>query len=162
MKKAITVLMCMILLFSSLVFNAGAENNEEFTPYVIDFVVTTDLSNAENVDAETRATGLIHSYYLSLSKSGTTLILSGETVGTSEVVRTGFKNLVVERRKTSSDSWKEYYDYGNIYYDTILTNLSTTLAVESGYQYRISCKHYAKKSLLVTQTVSNTSNIVTV
>jgi len=161
-KKTIIILMCITLLFSLLAFNAGAENNEEITPYVTDFVITTDFNNAEYNNAETRATGLIFSYSLSLSKSGTTLNIEGKTLGTSEVVRTGFKNLVVQRRKTTSDSWEEYYDYGNVYRDASAASLSTTLVVERGYQYRISCKHYAKKSLLSTQTVSNTSNIVTV
>ena len=36
------------------------------------------------------------------------------------------------------------------------------VSVAAGYQYRISCKHYAKKSLLVTQNISNTSNVVNV
>lgn len=162
MKKTIIILMCITLLFSLFAFNAGAENDEEFTPYVIDFVLTSDVGYIQNTNAETRASGLIQAYSLSLSKSGTTLNIYGETLGTSEVVRTGFKNLVVQRRKTTSDSWEEYYDYGDVYRDAIAAGLSTTLVVERGYQYRISCKHYAKKSLLSTQTVSNTSNIVTV
>ena len=50
----------------------------------------------------------------------------------------------------------------NVYADAGVANLSTTLPIASGYQYRISCKHYAKKNILSVQTIANTSNIVTV
>lgn len=162
MKRIIAFLLCVVLSLTSLVFNVSAANEDEFTPYVIDFVVTTEIDDVTLADNETRASGLIMIYSLSLSKTGTTLKLSGKTQCSEEVIKCGFKNLVVERRKTSSDSWEEYYDYGNVYVDGNIANLSTTLAVASGYQYRLSCKHYAKKSLLSTQTVSNTSNSVTV
>ena len=39
--------------------------------------------------------------------------------------------------------------------------ISKSLTVTSGYQYRVTCTHYAKKSLLSTQKINNTSNTVT-
>ena len=126
---------------------------------VIDFVLTDE--SLENLN-KTRASGLIYAYGIDISKNGTTLLIAGETDCISAVVKCGFKNLTVERRKTSSDSWEDYYEYGNVYADSNFANLSTSLSVASGYQYRVTCKHYAKKSLLVTQTISNTSGIVTV
>ena len=143
---------------SSFVFNANANNYEASSSYI----VTSETGYVSTSESETRATGLIYSNSLGLSKTGTTLYLSGTTVGTLDAVKTGFKDLEVQRRKTTSDSWKTYYDYGNVYRDVGAANLNTTLVVEAGYQYRISCKHYAKKNLLSTQTISNTSNIVTV
>lgn len=139
-------------------------NAEEysFVPYIIDFSVTSAEVDQSNISDNTRATGLIYAYGLDLSKSGNTLHITGQTYGFGDVVKAGFKDLTIQRRKTSDDSWKDYYDYGNVYVDGWGANLDTTLVVESGYQYRISCKHYAKKSLLVTQTIANTSGIVTV
>lgn len=162
MKKIIAGLISVILLLSSLGYDASAISKEEFLPYVVDFVIETQSDVKINSDTETRATGLIHAYSLSLAKTGTTLSIGGQTLGTLEVVKCGFKDLTIQRRKTIDDDWKDYYEYGNVYVEATAANLSTTLVVESGYQYRISCKHYAKKNLLSVQTVANTSNIVTV
>lgn len=162
MKKTITVILCLFMLVSTLNFAVTATNESEMTPVVVDFMLTPELGIETTDENSTRATGLITMYDLGLSKSGTTLYITGYTRCDPDVVKSGFKNLVVERRKTSSDSWSEYYDYGNVYLDASGATLNTTLVVTSGYQYRISCKHYAKKSLFVTQTISNTSGIVTV
>lgn len=162
MKKCIAVLLSVVFLFLNFSFSANALKEDEADPYVIDFVTVVNPSNIATGNVETRATGLILSYSLSLSKTGTTLNISGLTNGATTVVKCGFKDLTIQRRKTSSDSWEDYYEYGDFYRDSTVAGLSTTLSVAAGYQYRISCKHYAKKSLFVTQTISNTSNIVTV
>jgi len=162
MKKIISILLCIFVLFSTFTFSVSAAEENETPPLILDISITpvTELKTTD--ENGVRATGLIASYNLSLSKSGTTLHLTGHTTCSPDVVKCGFKNLVVERRKSSSYSWSEYYDYGNVYIETFGASLDTSLSVASGYQYRISCKHYAKKSLLVTQTISNTSGIVTV
>lgn len=162
MKKIFSVLLCLFVLISTFTFGATATNESEQKPVVLGFTLTPEFEFETTDESNTRATGLIASYGLDLSKSGTTLHISGHTYCAPDVVKSGFKNLVVQRRKTSSDSWSEYYDYGNVYLEVSGATLNTTLVVASGYQYRISCKHYAKKSLLVTQTVANTSGIVTV
>lgn len=154
MKRIISIFLCVVLLFSFQIFNVSAV---EFDHYSLD-EINSVVFNDNNV----RATGLIYSYGLSLSKTDRTLDIYAVTQCSHEVVRSGFKNLTIQRRATSDDSWEDYYEYGNVYVDTVAANFSTTLVVERGYQYRISCKHYAKKSLFVTQTISNTSNIVTV
>lgn len=154
MKRIISIFLCVVLLFSFQIFNVSAV---EFDHYSLD-KINSVVYNDNNV----RATGLIYSYGLTLSKTDRTLDIYGVTQCSAEVVRSGFKNFTIQRRATSDDSWEDYYEYGNTYVDAIAAYLSTTLVVERGYQYRISCKHYAKKSLFVTQTVSNTSNIVTV
>ena len=161
MKKIISIALCLILFLGSLFLNVSA-TNEDFAPYLVDFVLTTEMNGSPINADESRASGLIHAYSLSLAKSGTTLYIGGQTLCSSEVVKCGFKNLTIQRRKTSSDSWVDYYEFGNVYAEAIAANLSTTLVVESGYQYRISCKHYAKKNILSVETIANTSNIVTV
>lgn len=161
MKRFISFLLCLISIVSFFEFNANATNTEEFVPYMVDFTLTTEDGFDSN-EKNTRVSGLIYSYALNLSKNGTTLHITGLTNCTTEVVKCGFKNLTIQRRKSSSDSWSDYYEYGDVYIESTGANLNTTLVVASGYQYRISCKHYAKKSLLVTQTIANTSGIVTV
>ena len=159
MKKIITLFVSLILILSSFSIELYAVN-EDFEPVILDFVVT---AVDDGVDGEnTRASDLITSYGLNLSKSGTTLHLTGRTFCATGVVKCGFKNLTVERRKSSSYSWEDYHEFGDVYREATGAALDTTLVVPSGYQYRITCKHYAKKSLLVTQSISNASGIVTV
>ena len=162
MKRLFSLLLCATVLFTCCVFQTSAVNEEKFVPYVIDFSLTTPTY--ENVDKsiESRVSGLILSYGLEVSITSAGLKIRGETYCITDVVKSGFKNLVVQRRKNSSYSWSECYDFGNVYVETNAARLSTTLSVASGYQYRLSCKHYAKKSLLVTESISNTSGIVTV
>lgn len=147
-------------MFSFFAFDTFALSEAEAEPYVIDFTLSSadDFSEASN---ETRVSGLILSYALSISKSGTSIVIKGKTSGSFDVVKCGFKNLTVERRKSSSSSWSDYYDYGDVYVNSTVSTVNTTLSVASGYQYRVTCKHYAKKSLLSTQTISNASAVLT-
>ncbi len=160
MKRLLSVLLCVIIVIFCFTFDISAI--EEVMSPVIDF----NLSSNEDVVAtegelQTRATGLILSYSLGISRNGNTLTITGTTNCNPDVVKCGFKNLTVERRLNSSSSWEDYYEYGNKYLDAASANISTSLTVESGYQYRVTTKHYAKKSLLVTQTISNESNYLT-
>ena len=162
MKKTVSIFLGIILIVSCFNFSAVATSGKELAPVVLSFSLTTEADMIESGENNTRVNGLITSYGLSLEKTGTTLKIYGQTLCAPDVVKCGFKNLVIQRRASSSDSWKDYYDYGNAYVDGSVASLATTLSVASGYQYRISCEHYAKKSLLVTQTIANTSGIVTV
>lgn len=164
MKKSISVLLCLILLFSSVYLNASATDEDiASAPEVLDFVLTTGADSGISAGTnDARVSGLILSYALGLAKNGNVLTIVGDTYCIADVVKSGYKDLVVQRRKTSDDSWSDYYDYGNVYIEAASAHLSTTLSVASGYQYRLSCKHYAKKNILLVQTISNTSNIVTV
>ena len=162
MKRFISLVLCAILILTCCVFQTNAVDEDESVPYIVDFSLSSRIYETERETAENRASGLITYIDLKLSVSGTNLKILAETYGIADVVKSGFKNLVVQRRKNSSYSWSEYYDFGNVYVETNVASLSTTLSVASGYQYRLSCKHYAKKSLLVTQSISNTSGIVTV
>ncbi len=117
---------------------------------------------ADNNGEEINASGLIYQYNLAAAKeNNTTLYIEGFTDCDPVVVRCGFKNLKVQRRANTSSSWSDYYDYGNVYEDTDYAAIARDLPVDPGYQYRVTCKHYAKKNILNTQTISNTSNVVT-
>jgi hypothetical protein len=140
-KKIISALLALVCLFSSVAFATYAANN--------------------SVD-EIQASGLIFRFNLAISKeNSTTLYIEGSTVCDPVVVKCGFKNLKVQRRANSTTSWSDFYDYGNVYDDSDSAIISRYLPVDPGYQYRVTCKHYAKKNILNTQSISNTSNIVT-
>ncbi len=105
----------------------------------------------ENLKA--RATTLIEKKRLAIAKSGSALVISGYTYGTSDVEKAGFKEVVIERRKNSSSSWSEYKVYEDLYSSSAKYTLSKSVTVPSGYQYRVTAVHYAKASLFSTQKI---------
>lgn len=162
MKRLISLALCAILISTCCAFPISAVNEEIFVPNVVDFSLTSPVSEIKTETIENRASGLILYVNLKLTVSGTNLKIIADTRAVGDVVKCGFKNLVVQRKTAGSSTWSEYYDFGDVYVETNAISLSKTLSVTSGYQYRVTCKHYAKKSLLVTENISNTSNIVTV
>ncbi len=162
MKKCISLVLLVVLMLSCCLVPVSAAYEGVVIPRTIDYSLMSPVAGDELATDESRATGLIIEYALGLTKTGTTLNISAYTTCTSDVIKCGFKNFVVERKKSTGLIWSEYYDFGDLYIDSSMAGYHTTLSAESGYQYRLSCKHYAKKSLLVTQSISNTSNEVTV
>ena len=118
------------------------------------------LANNPNNDITTYTTGLIIEYSIAIQKSGNTLTIVGKTNCVSEVVKCGFKEVKIQQRTSNSASWSDYKTYTDLYADSSVYTLTKSLTVSSGYQYRVVCTHYAKKSLLSTQKIDNTSNIV--
>lgn len=104
-----------------------------------------------------RATTLIEKKRLAIAKSGSTLVISGYTYGTSDVEKAGFKEVVIERRKNSSSSWSEYKVYEDLYSSGSSYTLKKSVTVPSGYQYRVTAVHYAKASLFSIQKVDAVS-----
>lgn len=166
MKKLFMSAIIFLLLFSMLLptvaFAADDGQIEEWQDITLTEQEMEDILalNPDN-GVSTYASGLIAMYHIAIAKDGTSLIVAGKTIGTYEVKKSGFKEIVVQQRKSSSDSWSTYTKYTDVYLDNTSYVISKTLAVPSGYQYRVTCIHYAKKNLLSVQKISNTSNIVT-
>ena len=106
------------------------------------------------------ATGLINLYSIGISKNGNTLIIAGQTVGATGVIKCGFTKVTIQRRKDSSSSWTDYKIYEDLYVDGGTYPLAKSYIVISGYEYRVTCTHYAKKNLLSVQKIDNTSNTI--
>lgn len=117
--------------------------------------------NNPTSNANTRASDLISFWSIGISKDGNTLYVVGKTTGTAEVVKSGFKEVVIQRRANSSSSWSDYITYEDLYIDQFAYNLAKSLTVPSGYQYRVTCVHYAKKNIFSVQKIDNVSNILT-
>lgn len=108
------------------------------------------------------STGLISGHDIRVAKQGTTtLLISGYTYGSSEVVKCGFTKVIVQRKKSSETSWSNYKTYKDLYSESTKYNLSKSLTVDKGYQYRVTVTHYAKKSLFSTQKVDSTTGYLT-
>ena len=167
MKKFLLSVFSVIMVMFTLVPTAFAENEQK--PEWQDLILTQEEFNAilanniiHTVDEETRANNLIHAYAIAISKSGTnTLNIAGVTTGTADVVKAGFKELVVQRRVNSSSAWTDYITYKDLYWDTGSYVLAKSITVPTGYQYRVTCIHYAKKNIFSVQKIDNVSNVLT-
>lgn len=125
------------------------EFNEILAPYVVD-------------NTKTRASGLITAYGMAISKSGNKLLIAGKTYGNADVTKCGFSKVTVQRKKSSSTSWSTYKTYYDLYRNATSYLLTKELTPASGYQYRVTCTHYARKNIFSTEKIDNISNIVTI
>ncbi|MCM1114953.1 MAG: hypothetical protein NC397_05600 [Clostridium sp.] len=165
-KQFFKAIFCLCLICIMLVPTTAFANEEEpdwvdanFTDEQMEEILNQGNGNDNTVQ---RASGLINLYAIGISKSGTTINIIGKTIGNTEVVKSGFTKVVIQRRANSSSSWSNYKTYKDIYADLPACYLSKSITVAKGYQYRATCVHYAKKSLLSTQKLDNTSNTVTI
>lgn len=124
------------------------EIKEILDPYIVD-------------NSYARTSGLITIYGIGIKKDGTSLLIAGKTYCAPGVIKSGFTEVVVQRRKNSNYSWAQYAKYTDLYNNATGYVLTKELKPPTGYQYRVTCVHYAKKSLLSTEKISNISNIVT-
>lgn len=167
MKRIINTLVAFSLLFAFLIpQNAYASDNTDAPEWtdisISDSEFEAILENNPNNQISTCSSGLIDTYSIAVSKSSGNLIVVGKTACISDVTKCGFKEVIIQRRKNSSSSWSNYKTYDDLYADSYIYRLSKSIAVASGYQYRVTCTHYAKKNLFSTQKIDNVSNVVTI
>lgn len=147
LKKAVCVVFAVLMLLPA---NICAMANDMYAPETVE---------AQNEDMA-KISGLISTYYIGISASGTQLTFGAKIACKPEVVKCGFKVIMIQRRKSSTDSWADYFSYKELYADGSSYTYVKTVPVTSGYQYRATCKHYAKKNLFSTQTINDTSNTI--
>ena len=162
-KTALIVALCMITAFP---FNSFAVDGEKVQWYDIDLTENEiqrilDLNPQNN--ASSRATGLIIAYNVGIDKSatGTNLNLVAKITCDLDVVKCGFKKIVIQRRTNANVAWSTCFTYEDLYYDDFAYTIARRIAVTTGYQYRAVCTFYAKKNFLSTQKIELTSNVVT-
>lgn len=168
MKKTLRSLFVICLALVMLVPNVSAAEPDklpqwydvELTDEEFDAILAMNPNNLSTNENE-RATGLIHFYSIAINKDGNTLYIVGKTTGTVDTVKTGFKEVVIQRRANSSASWSDYIVYEDLYINQQIYNLAKAITVPSGYQYRVTCIHYAKKNFFSVQKIDNVSNILT-
>ncbi|MDE5772821.1 MAG: hypothetical protein K2I06_14585 [Ruminococcus sp.] len=106
--------------------------------------------------------GLIYEYSLSVSDYNGSLCVNSTTSAPYAMKEIGIKDLTVQYSYDGS-KWYDEWNSGNfLAYDTSEHTLSNyIISLErSGCYYRVTCKHYAKKSFGKTQSDPNTSNSV--
>lgn len=167
MKKVLKLSIVSLLLFTFLVpytaFAKADETNLEWQDIELsEEEFNAILENNPANDIAPYTSGLITLYRIAISKSGnSSLVIAGQTNCSTGVVKSGFTIVTIQQRKNSSSSWSNCETYKDIYSESRVCNLSKTVPVTSGYQYRVTCTHYAKKNFLSTEKINNISNIVT-
>ena len=125
-------------------------------------------ANADEINSTSNAVvysaGLINDYRVSISKSGTSVLMTGMTKCSETMKKVGFTSIIIQRSSDNA-SWKDYMSISDIIKENTAAyslNNKTLVSVPSGYYYRITCKHYAKESGLFgsSESISNTSNSV--
>lgn len=167
MKKIVRLLILSCLIATCLIPNVAFAAVGTSQPEWQDVTLTDEefdaiLSLNPNNEITPYATGLITGKNIAVSKSGNTLIIVGKTQGSSDVTKCGFSEVTIQRRKNANSSWSDYQTYKDLYSESKSYQLAKRVTVSSGYQYRVTCTHYAKKNIFSTQKIDNTSNIVTV
>lgn len=157
MKKYLSIILSAVIAITCLVpFTAFAEENTE---YGANFTQAEfeSLEHIYAVSVQPYSSGLITNYRLGIAKSGNNLQISGFTQGSDKVVKCGFTKVIIQRRASSNASWSNYKTFKDLYSDSNYYKLSKSIPVNSGYQYRVTATHYAKKSLLSTQKIEATT-----
>lgn len=164
MKKIIPIMLIMVTLITCVIpTTALAGSNIEDDAYFTqeEFEALNPIYAEYEEGSNTRATGLIVGKNLAIAKSGTTLKINGFTEGNTDVVKCGFKEVVIQRRSSSSASWSDYKTYEDLYSESTKYTLNKSLTVATGYQYRVTAIHYAKKSLFSTQKIEVSTGYLT-
>lgn len=114
---------------------------------------------------ETRAEGLIVSFYLSMATASKQVQISASTRGYETMAKIGFKDITVQRSTNGSTNWTdEVYVGNNIISDDVIHSLNHfPVSVTGGYYYRIMLTHYAKETgwfFPSSQSITNYSNVL--
>lgn len=160
-RTALIVVLCLISAFP---FNSFATGGEKVQWYDIDLTENEiqrilDLNPQNN--ASTRASDLILAFNVGIDKDGTNLNLVAKITCDLDVVKCGFKKILIQRRSNANVAWSTCFTFEDLYDDDSDYTIARQIAVSSGYQYRAVCTFYAKKNILSTQKIELTSNVVT-
>lgn len=164
MKKAFHKITAVLLLIALLIPNItvfAAEVHPEWQDAnLTEEEFNAVLANNPSKSISPYVSGLIYSYAVAIKRTDNIITIAGSTSCSAEVVKCGFKELIVQQKAPSSTKWTDYLTYEDIYMDSFHYLLMKDVVVPSGYDYRVVCTHYAKKNLLSTQKIDNVSNTV--
>ena len=114
---------------------------------------------------ETRAEGLIVSFYLSMATASKQVQISAFTRGSEIMAKIGFKDITIQRSSNGSTNWNNEVTISDqIITDALYHSLDHySVSVAGGYYYRIVLTHYAKETgwfFPSSQSITNYSNVV--
>ena len=160
MKKFLSIFLSILVVIGCSIpsYAFAADNSEydsEFTQEEFE-----SLEHVYAVSIQPYASGLIVGHTLGIAKDKNDLLITGSTSGSSSVVKCGFTKVVVQRRTSSNSSWSNYKTFTDLYDDDNRYQLSKRVPVTTGYQYRVTATHYAKRSLIQTEKYDATTSYI--
>lgn len=160
LKKLICIICSFVFIFSMFnysVFAAETKSEKISENNLSDETIIEVAEGVYNTNATTRATGLIIQKTLTLSKTGTQLLITATTKGSDEVDKCGFTYIKLQR--LINGNWTDYstYCYYDQYNESNSKSFSKYITPPSGYTYRVVCEHYAAKKTLLIFTSKETS-----
>lgn len=162
MKKIVSVILLVCTLICG-VFPVTSFAESNTTPN-FEMFTKEDFEATEHYYAvypETRASGLIVTKSFGIQNRNGALRMYGITNCSSDVVKCGFSKLLIERRVNSSSSWRTYETITGLCEEGTSYTLSVSIDVDSGYQYRVTATHYAKKSIFSVEKIEAISTVLT-
>lgn len=164
MKKFLKTMFVSALIIFQLfpLFSFASEVKEEQLQDVImseeEFNRILEMNTSE--DTEVKATGLITDKRIAITRENNTLKIAGRINCTTDVIKCGFKEVVVQRCPNGTSAWSDVVTETDIYADSNEHSLSKQIAANPNFQYRVKCTFYAKKNIFSTQTITSYSNEV--
>lgn len=166
LKKLFTVMLTLSCVVASLcmipaVSANAASTNKAATSAASDVahgIYDFDNSSTKGNEKKANSNDLINFVRLTLVKSGSNLIVYGDTRSNDEMSLIGFKNITLQRQENGV--WRDYQTWTDLYNsNSIRYSVSKTVTVPAGYYYRAVANHYAEKTVLLifkdTQTYYN-------
>lgn len=165
MKKVLKLAIVSLLLFSFIIpYTAFAETDGSDTEWqnigVSQEEFYSILANNMDNSISVYTTGLITGYVISCGNENGKLAVAGITRGRTDVVKCGFMDITIQRRRHGSSSWGDYTTLNDVFNDSFVCNLYESFVVGGLYEYRAYCTHYAKKNALSTEKKKSYSNVV--
>ncbi len=163
MKKIIKALFVSMLIILQL-FPFYAFSSEVKEEQLQDAVMSEEEFNRilemnTSEDTGVKATGLITDKRIAITRENNTLKIAGEITCSTDVIKCGFSEVVVQRRPNDTSAWSDVVTETDIYADSNECYLSKQLAANPNFQYRVKCTFYAKKNIFSTQTITSYSNV---
>ena len=98
---------------------------------------------------------------MGVSNDGTTFKILGELMCVDDVIKCGYKNIVVQRSTTLSPTgFSDYATYDDVYANSSYCIFAKSLTVPSGYYYRVCVTFYAREGIFSTQSIDGITNAV--
>lgn len=153
-KKTIALVLALVSIFSFEVFASDNSHIYEKKDVILFNGIET------NTDNSTRVTGLIGSYYIGVARHGDYMHLVAKVNCIPDVTKCGFKEIIVYRKVTGTTNWTFVRSYEDLYYNGCSHSVEIELQILPNFDYRATCIHYAKKNILMTQTIDDYSNVI--
>lgn len=153
MKKVISILLIILSAVSMFSVNTFAKDILAEQTLIIKDDIIEEVYGLYNTDNNTgqniRATGLITSKSLKLSKTSDKLVITAKTSCASDVEKCGFTYIKLQR--LINGTWTDYttYCYYDQYAESTTKTFSKSISAPTGYTYRAICEHYAEKTKLL-------------